>query len=43
MLAYNSIFAWMAAGMVLLFPIIFLLKKAPPLAQAPRPQEAHAE
>ena len=43
MIAYTTIFAWMAAGMMLLFPIIILLRKPPQMAQAPRPTEAHAE
>jgi DHA2 family multidrug resistance protein len=46
MIAYNTIFAWMAAGMILLLPIIVMLKRPPPLPAmgAAQPvREVHAD
>ena len=37
MIAYDSIFAWMALGLTLLFPIIFILRRPP----APVPMAVH--
>ena len=42
MLGYVNIFAWMALLTCILFPLILMLRPAPPLAQAPR-AEAHAD
>ena len=37
MIAYDSVFAWMALGLTLLFPIIFILRRPP----APVPMAVH--
>jgi DHA2 family multidrug resistance protein len=42
MIAYDTIFAWMAAGLILLLPIIVFLKRPPTLAAAQAAHEARA-
>ena len=39
MIAYNTIFAWMAAGMIFLIPIITILRRPPPLTAPPAAHE----
>jgi DHA2 family multidrug resistance protein len=42
MIAYDTIFAWMAAGLILLLPIIIFLKRPPTMAAAQAAHEAAA-